>query len=132
MCLHLVGLLTIYILPNILHTGSRNKSKEKRSRNVDTDNKNGHHSSTSTFISKNSMSDISKDIAINGHEHHFRKTNTNYLLKDFISKEVNKIKGETDNLSNILKGKIEAANIDGLIDKTFCGIVELKVFIQNR
>lgn len=58
--------------------------------------------------------------------HHNRTTETNYLLKDLISKEVNKIKGETDNLSNILKGKIEAANIEGLIDKTVSGIVEFK------
>lgn len=57
---------------------------------------------------------------------HLRKTDTNYLLKDLISKEVNKIKDETDNLSNLLKEKIEAANIEGLIDKTVSGIVEFK------
>jgi lysophospholipid acyltransferase 1/2 len=55
-----------------------------------------------------------------------RKADTNYLLKDLINKEVNKIKDETDNLSNLLMEKIEAANFEGLIDKTVSGIVELK------
>ena len=39
---------------------------------------------------------------------------------------MNKIKGETDNLSNLLMEKIEAANIEGLIDKAVTGVVELK------
>lgn len=59
-------------------------------------------------------------------KNHQRKTDTNYLLKDLINKEVNKIKGETDNLSNLLMEKIEAANIEGLIDKAVTGVVELK------
>lgn len=66
----------------------------------------------------NSMSDIS--------EKNQRKTDTNYLLKNIINKEVTKIKNETDNLSNLLKEKIEAANIEGLIDKAVSGVVELK------
>lgn len=74
-------------------------------------------SSCSSFNS--SMNDI-RDKS------HVRKTDTNYLLKDLISKEVNKIKDETDNLSNLLKEKIEATGIEGLIDKTVSGIVELK------
>lgn len=76
------------------------------------------NSSSSNSVN-NSMNDISDKI-------HVRKTDTNYLLKDLINKEVNKIKDETDNLSNLLKEKIEAANIEGLIDKTVSGIVELK------
>lgn len=55
-----------------------------------------------------------------------RITDTNYLLKDLINKEVSKIKGETDNISNMLLEKIEAANIEGLIDKTVTGMIELK------
>lgn len=86
------------------------------------DSSNFSSSCSSSFNS--SMSDINKDSSIDGH--HIRKTDTNYLLKDLINKEVNKIKGETDNLSNLLKEKIEAANIEGLIDKTVSGIVELK------
>lgn len=66
----------------------------------------------------NSISDIS--------EKNQRKTDANYLLKNIISKEVSKIKNETDNLSNLLMERIEAANIEGLIDKTVSGIVELK------
>lgn len=66
----------------------------------------------------NSISDIS--------EKNQRKTDANYLLKNIIAKEVNKIKNETDILSNRLMEKIEAANIEGLIDKTVSGFVELK------
>jgi hypothetical protein len=80
-------------------------------------------SSSCSSSFNNSLNDINKDVGI---ERHHRKSDTNYLLKDLISKEVNKIKGETDNLSNLLKEKIEAANIEGFIDKTVCGIVELK------
>lgn len=77
--------------------------------------------------SSNSSSGCSSfNSSLNDISHHIRKTDTNYLLKDLISKEVNKIKDETDNLSNLLKEKIEAANIEGLIDKTVNGIVELK------
>jgi hypothetical protein len=47
---------------------------------------------------------------------------TNYLLKDLIN---NKIK-DSDNLSNLIKEKIENCKIEGLIDKTVNGIVELK------
>lgn len=73
-------------------------------------------SSASGF--SNSISDIS--------EKNQRITDANYLLKNIINKEVNKIRNETDNLSNMLMEKIEAANIEGLIDKTVSGIVELK------
>lgn len=154
MCLHLIGLLTIYVIPKFVRNGNEGNSGAKRSSNtaalqpstshddtksenneklnkkvmetkhdpMDTDESNFSSSCSSSF--NNSMSDINRDLSNEGH--HLRKTDTNYLLKDLISKEVNKIKGETDNLSNLLKEKIEAANIEGLIDKTVCGIVELK------
>ena len=77
------------------------------------------NSSSSCSSYSNSMNDISD-------KNHPRKTDTNYLLKDLINKEVNKIKGETDNLSNLLMERIEAANIEGLIEQTVSGIVELK------
>jgi lysophospholipid acyltransferase 1/2 len=83
---------------------------------IEPDESSNSSSGCSSF--NNSMNDIN--------HHHIRKTDTNYLLKDLISKEVNKIKDETDNLSNLLMEKIEAANIEGLIDKTVSGIVELK------
>lgn len=88
-----------------------------RKQHSENDESSNSSSSYSSF--NNSMNDISE-------KNHQRKTDTNYLLKDLINKEVNKIKGETDNLSNLLMEKIEAANIEGLIDKTVSGIVELK------
>lgn len=156
MCLHLIALLAIYVLPKFIPSHSDKRSstatpltkdsncsmskpssddvepsktvvplatdrkelvatiKKQHSENDDSSNLS---SSCSSF--NNSMNDISD-------KNHQRKTDTNYLLKDLINKEVNKIKGETDNLSNLLMEKIEAANIEGLIDKTVCGIVELK------
>lgn len=102
-------------------TGSKDEEKNEqaisvtKSTTIEPDESSNSSSGCSSF--NNSMNDIN---------HHIRKTDTNYLLKDLISKEVNKIKDETDNLSNLLKEKIEAANIEGLIDKTMSGIVELK------
>jgi lysophospholipid acyltransferase 1/2 len=155
MCLHLLAVLTIYVLPLFIRA---NVSSEKRRSstvisptqtkiNCDNDSKlngaepkngelvaadkkvvatlrkqhseNDSESSSSCSSFNNSMNDVSD-------KNHQRKSDTNYLLKDLINKEVNKIKGETDNLSNLLMEKIEAANIEGLIDKTVNGIVELK------
>lgn len=156
MCLHLIAVLTIYVLP-ILTSGSSDKrsstvtaltktsdncaSKSSaddaappkndelvaashgsvvatiRKQHSENDESSTSSSACSSFC--NSMNDISD-------KNHQRKTDTNYLLKDLINKEVNKIRGETDNLSNLLMEKIEAANIEGLIDKTVSGIVELK------
>lgn len=82
-------------------------------------NNESEESSSGCSSFSNSMNDLNA-------KPHVRKTDTNYLLKDLINKEVNKIKDETDNLSNLLKEKIEAANIEGLIDMTVTGIVELK------
>jgi hypothetical protein len=91
--------------------------KQNSEHSIEQDESSNSSSSYSSF--NNSMNDISD-------KNYPRKTDTNYLLKDLISKEVDKIRGETDNLSNLLKEKIEAANIEGLIDKTVSGIVELK------
>lgn len=88
-----------------------------RKQHSENDESSNSSSSCSSF--NNSMTDISD-------KKHQRKTDTNYLLKDLINKQGNKIKDETDNLSNLLMEKIEAANIEGLIDKTVSGIVELK------
>jgi lysophospholipid acyltransferase 1/2 len=152
MCLHLIALLTIFVLPKLIRGSS---TSDKRSSTVTSTTKpiseespkNGEligldkkkavvtmrkqnsengtepddtsNSSSSCSSFSNSMNDVSdkKDQ---------RKTDTNYLLKDLINKEVNKIKGETDNFSNLLMEKIEAANIEGLIDAAVTGVVELK------
>lgn len=147
MCLHVIALLTVYVLPQLL----RGSSGEKRSSTASTNKKDVTINSSSaadagelkssqpiavpirkqnseggvpvdecsnSSSSSSSMTDISDENP--------RKTDTSYLLKDLISKEVNKIKGETDNLSNFVMEKIEAANIEGFIDKTVSGIVELK------
>ncbi|XP_070497286.1 lysophospholipid acyltransferase 6 [Chironomus tepperi] len=149
MCLHLIALSTIFLLPKLMRGASHARkqsvspstktnvssmTEEKNEKNDDMENKdngitvvtrksNSNHeseeSSSSCSSFNNSMNDISDKI-------HVRKTESNYLLKDLINKEVNKIKDETDNLSNLLKEKIEAANIEGFIDKTVNGIVELK------
>lgn len=150
MCLHLIALFTIFLLPKLMRGASHARkqsvatsslaktinvssmTEEKNSKNDDKDDKdngvvstknnsnhNSEESSSSCSSFNNSMSDISDKI-------HVRKTESNYLLKDLINKEVNKFKDETDNLSNLLKEKIEAANIEGFIDKTVNGIVELK------
>lgn len=154
MCLHLVALFSIFLLPKLMRgqsharkqsvstsplskTSNNNVSSMTEEKNVKSDDKddknneiavestksNTNHeseeSSSSYSSISNSMNDISDKI-------HVRKTESNYLLKDLINKEVNKIKDETDNLSNLLKEKIEAANIEGFIDKTVSGIVELK------
>lgn len=92
--------------------------KKQHSENgVEPDESSNSSSSCSSF--SNSMNDVSD-------KNHQRKTDTNYLLKDLINKEVNKIKGETDNLSNLLMEKIEAAHIEKLIDAAVTGVVELK------
>lgn len=151
MCLHLIALFTIFLLPKLMRGASHARkqsvatsslaktisnvssmTEEKNSKNDDKDDKdngvvstksnsnhNSEESSSSCKSFNNSMSDINDKI-------HIRKTESNYLLKDLINKEVNKFKDETDNLSNLLKEKIEAANIEGFIDKTVNGIVELK------
>lgn len=153
-CLHLVALVTVFLLPKLIRserisstsapankktdecvtddgvdskndklmTADRkvvdNKTRKQHSVNGgELDESSSSNSSCSSY--SNSLNDISD-------KKHQRKSDTNYLLKDLINKEVNKIKGETDNLSNLLMGKIEAANIEGLIDKTVSGIVELK------
>lgn len=152
MCLHIVAVLTIFVLPKLIrgngdkrsstaNTPMTNKSDDSLSkpscseietpkndepqatkipaiRKQQSENDESSNSSSSYSSFNNSMNDIS--------DKNQRKTDTNYLLKDLINKEVNKIKGETDNLSNLLMEKIEAANFEGLIDKTVSGIVELK------
>lgn len=147
MCLHVIAVLTVYVLPQLL----RGSSGEKRSSTASTKNKDvtiesssaadaGEQKSSQPIAvpirkqnseggvpvdeSSNSSSSCSSMTDIS--DENPRKTDTNYLLKDLISKEVNKIKGETDNLSNFVMEKIEAANIEGFIDKTVSGIVELK------
>lgn len=74
--------------------------------------------SSCSTSSSNSLNDISKSCDKNP-----RKTDTNYLLKDLINKEVNK---RSDNLHNLLKEKIVISNIEEFFDKTVNGIVELK------
>jgi hypothetical protein len=146
-------MLTIYVLPNFIR-GDPNEKRSQITARSKKDDDLSTASNESTKMGKKDENDEEKDeqaIAIttsttidpdessnsssgcssfnnsmNDINQHIRKTDTNYLLKDLISKEVNKIKDETDNLSNLLKGKIEAANIEGLIDKTMSGIVELK------
>lgn len=155
MCLHLLALFTAFVLPRFIRGSSTEKSaattnkaadltvenststddssknvelvavtkavtsirKQHLENRLEPDETSNSSSSCSSF--NNSMNDISD-------KNRPRKADTNYLLKDLINKEVNKIKGETDNLSNLLMEKIEAANIEGLIDKTVSGIVELK------
>ena len=151
MCLHLTAALTVFVLPKLIRSNGSNDKKssstgipkivEDLPKNIESlaadevkkvvptirkqlsengpepDESSNSSSSCSSF--NNSMNDVSD-------KNHQRKTDTNYLLKDLINKEVNKIKGETDNLSNLLMEKIEAANIEGLIDKAVTGVVELK------
>lgn len=75
-------------------------------------------SSSMSSSSCNSMNDITKNC-----DKKLKQTDTNYLLKDLIG---NKIKEESDNLSNLITQKIELRNIEELFDKTVNGIVELK------
>lgn len=151
MCLHVIAALTVFVLPKLIRgIGSSDKKssstvtpktfeelpkngelvaaeetkkvvvtmrKQNSENSAEPDESSNSSSSCSSFNS--SMNDVSD-------KKHQRKTDTNYLLKDLINKEVNKIKGETDNLSNLLMEKIEAANIEGLIDKAVTGVVELK------
>lgn len=140
MCLHLIAALTVFVLPKLIRvSSSETKSSviltttEKLS--CESSSKNGYHSSVDekkkdevdeTSNSSSSCSSFSYSMTDVSDKKHQRKTDTNYLLKDLINKEVNKIKGETDNLSNLLMEKIEAANIEGLIDKAVTGVVELK------
>lgn len=159
MCLHIVGLATVFVFPRLIRGNSSEKKitnvtsksikkddsvtkpfakdfespkketilaedkitttvrKEISENGSESDEKNNSSSSSSSTC--NSMNDISD-------KNHPHKTDTNFLLKDIMMREVNKIKGETDNLSHMLMEKIEAANIEGFIDKTVNGIVELK------
>jgi hypothetical protein len=150
MCLHLTAGLTVFVLPKLILGSSSDKKSsstvtpkafeelpkngkavaaenerkvvttiKKQSSESAPDPDESSNSSSSCSSYSNSMNDVSD-------KNHQRKTDTNYLLKDLINKEVNKIKGETDNLSNLLMEKIEAANIEGLIDKAVTGVVELK------
>lgn len=142
-------MLTIFILPNFIHGDGVAKKRSLKikkdddlpstskstTKNDECNEKDDKIALTSedltedadeTSKSHRNFSQSMNDFENSDGQHHIRKTDTNYLLKDLISKEVNKIKDETDNLSNMLKGKIEAANIEGLIDKTVNGIVELK------
>ena len=129
MCLHIVGLITIYIGSKLIINNDKRYTKYPKNIKI-------NDSSASAKYPKDELTGKSKDIATeiepisNSFDTNicegsdFRKSDTNYLLKDLI-------KGEKDNLSNLLKGKIEAANIEGLIDKTVSGIVELKDDIMS-
>ena len=140
-------MLTIFVLPKFIHGNdvSKKNSAENSRIKKDSDLPLSSKNATKHYKSQEKDEEISainenpvhadddddedretNKLNSNDGQHHIRKTDKNYLLKDLISKEVNKIKDETDNLSNMLKGKIEAANIEGLIDKTVSGIVELK------
>ncbi|CAO1359362.1 unnamed protein product [Diamesa serratosioi] len=155
MCLHLVALFAVFVLPKLLHGDKRSsisnisiststiqstttpandtlKSKEmlmndnvvKTSTNDDDGNSSSSSSNFSSCSSSmsssscNSMNDITKNC-----DKKLKQTDTNYLLKDLIG---NKIKEESDNLSNLITQKIELRNIEELFDKTVNGIVELK------
>jgi len=136
MCLHVISLLTVFVLPKLMRgkasDNKRSVSSTATNQAIDDCNngsKNGQQQlqnesnfSSCSSSSSNSMNDISKDTQRS-------KTDTNYLLKNLISKEVNKIREESDNLSkyanNLLKEKIDMANIEEFIDKTRQGIVEL-------
>lgn len=144
-------MLTVFVLPKLIRvSNSDNKSSTivtltskltsesstKNGQNLDDDENKKVASTIRKQISENevdessnsssSCSSFSNSMTDVSDKNHQRKTDTNYLLKDLINKEVNKIKGETDNLSNLLMEKIEAANIEGLIDKAVTGVVELK------
>lgn len=140
MCLHIIAMLTIFVLPKFIKSdGTISKKQSSGSSRIETPSTSKNPTKIeekmaliATTNNMNADDDSSqsmnglKPIENSDGQHHIRTTDTNYLLKDLISKEVNKIKDETDNLSNMLKGKIEAANIEGLFDKTVNGIVELK------
>ena len=153
MCLHLVALFAVFVLPKLLHGDKRSsisnitisttsisplttsndstKSTEmlKNHNDVKTpindddcnSTSSSNFSSCSSSMSSsscNSMNDITKNC-----DKKLKQTDTNYLLKDLIG---NKIKEESDNLSNLITQKIELRNIEELFDKTVNGIVELK------
>lgn len=156
MCLHLIALLTVFVLPKLISSGNssgkRSSTKlpsandqidslvksaaedvepkndkllaaidvDSVNRKEHSENTNEANESSSSSSSCSSFSNSMNDISEKKHQ---RKIDSNYLLKDLIN---NKIKGETDNLSNLLMEKIEAANIEGLIDKTVNELVELK------
>lgn len=153
LCLHFVAAGVIFVLPKFIRGNS--SSNEKSSLTTVTAKTKTNLTSSSCIDSKlaqndsnltateeaekdkcektvdessNSSSCSGSNNNINqiGDKNHQRVTDTNYLLKDLINKEVNKIKGETDNISNMLMEKIEAANIEGLIDTAVTGICELK------
>jgi lysophospholipid acyltransferase 1/2 len=153
MCLHLTAALTVFVLPKLIRGNVSSSDKKtsscvtsktleelpKNCEDVATEQKkkevvsamrmqnseNGPESEESSN-SNSSCSSFSNSMNDVSDKNHQRKTDTKYLLKDLINKEVNKIKGETDNLSSLLMEKIEAANIEGLIDKAVTGVVELK------
>lgn len=151
MCLHFAAVLVIYVLPKFIRGSSTDRSSPTIAKaSVDESNKSNCMESAiaqsnspsvtkndepmtvladQTVTKPNSDSDeMCNDVSKTNHQ---RNIDTNFLLKnsvlkDLINKEVSKIKDETDNFSNLLMEKIEAANIEGLIDKTVSGIVELK------
>lgn len=92
------------------------------------DDGNSSNFSSSNSSSSNSMNNINNSCdkkctnGIDQNDNGKSLNDTNYLLKDLIA---NKIK-ESDNLSNLIKEKIELRNIEELIDKTVNGIVEFK------
>lgn len=148
-CLHLTAALTVFVLPKLIRGSSSErkpsstatpKITEELPKNCEVVAADDEKKVVATISQQNSLSGPEPDDSSNSSsscsnsssmndvrdKNHQRKTDTNYLLKDLINKEVNKIKGETDNLSNLLMEKIEAANIEGLIDKAVTGVVELK------
>lgn len=149
MCLHLIALFAVFVLPKLMRSGggekrattsladaaakkekgvtrSLDEGRAKNDESAETSEQNAIGASVKVSDGECGESSISSSMNDISDKVHVRVTDTNYLLKDLISKEVNKIKDETDNLSNLLMEKIEAANIEGLIDKTMSGIVELK------
>lgn len=116
MCLHLVGLTTVYLLPLYLRGEKSTKHSsngiEKSTNNVDNVNDINDHNKCDIKLSNNKTTDQNQEESSNSQ-------NRNSL---------DEFSNENNHLSQKIRERInsETRNIEDFIDKTVTGMVELK------
>lgn len=146
-CLHLVGFITIYILPRFIRgeiikkeivvdsqpTDTTTNTKVPSS-TTDTTMTNGLRSNTTADDNKNACDNlINNPVDTNKSTNKLHNANDNENLNDnknVVTPKNDRVIGdkEKDNLSHMIRKRIdsETRNLEELIDKTVNGIVELK------
>lgn len=139
MCLHLVGLITVFILTKFVPRGERKRSSVATAVSTTSGavtSRDAASDSTKYGSGENGMLKLTATVDRNGTTVNGSATGAAVTVNGYHSETneqpqtaaTSKTERESDNLSNLIKEKIEqeTRNIEELIDKTVTGIVELK------